>query len=95
MKNIEALNTYCEIPCKEIVATYVLLDHIQFSPSSEKLRITIFFIFANPISKYYVPFYLTNMSIISIIHIYSNFSSRLKKCHLQIYEIGWEAEPKT
>lgn len=31
MKNMETLNTYFEIPCKEVVAFYVPFDYVQHS----------------------------------------------------------------
>lgn len=78
MKNMESLITYFEIPCKEVVAIYVLLDYIQefqFYPILTKIENYNIFIFVNPIGKYYMPYYLTSMTIIGIIHICFNFTS--------------------
>lgn len=57
-----ALNTYFEIPSKEFVASYSLLDYIkecQFYPVLTKVENYNTFIFTNHIGKYYVPYYLT------------------------------------
>ena len=52
MKTMEALYTYFKIPCKEIIAIYVLLDYIQeckFYLILTKIENYNTFIFANPI----------------------------------------------